>query len=87
MRIGYVGWRHLPWWTGYGAAMITWSTLQVFLEAGHEVVFYLISRDRDIGLATEEKQAYLAQLALEVLQKHGTPEPIIHECSDEDLVE
>ena len=38
-------------------------------------------------LTNQEKQAWLAQLALETLQKYGIPEPIIHECSDEDLVE
>jgi len=39
------------------------------------------------AFTTERKQAHLARLALEMLQKHGTPEPIIQECSDEDLVE
>jgi len=48
---------------------------------------YLQGVQFEPGMTNQEKQEKLAQLALKVLREHGTPEPIIHECSDEDLVE
>lgn len=47
----------------------------------------LLNVDLNPASSVEEKQARLRSYALEVLVQNGIPEPIIHDCSDEDLIE
>lgn len=38
-------------------------------------------------VSTEQKQEYILQLAQNMFDEYGPEKPIIHECSDEDLIE